>query len=110
MQYINLSEHMRHIPIEQLTNLKFRKSPYFHKYIMNIPINENGVLPATWYSDTLYIKPIRSDTPQILQNSSENQSHKNVFFEEMYAPYHQLIIEKGKIISANKIVPIKRAL
>lgn len=84
---LNPAKYMRHIPIEQLTGQKFRPSPYFPK-ILDIPINENGVLPAVWYSDTLYVKEV--------ENALEDQD----------GPYQQLIIKNGRVIKVNKIVPI----
>lgn len=87
--YINPSKYMRHIPVEKLTGQKFRESVCFNKYITSIPpINSNGVLPAIWYSDTLYVK----------------QRHDAV--EKLHDPYCQLIIKKGKVVNVNKIIPI----
>lgn len=95
LYHLNPSEYMRHLPIERLTGLKFRPSPYFPR-IVNMPLNENGVLPAVWYSDTLYVKKA------LITPIDPDESYTEY---EYRAPFQQLIVENGKVVQMNEIVP-----
>lgn len=86
--HLDPAKYMHHIPVEQLTGLKFRKSPYFPMILDIMPLNENGVIPALWYSDTLYVKPIKNA------------------YDDKCGPYHQLIVQNGRVTEVNRIVPV----
>lgn len=78
-------EHIKHI--EKLTGRKFNRS--YADADSKTPIGEYGILPATWFTDTLYVKKIRKPKDDI-----------DVW---KMKPYKQLIFEKGELVSIKEI-------
>jgi hypothetical protein len=71
-------------PLEKLTGIKFRSSPYFPYSIINIPMTSDGVIPAVWFSGILDIKNLYAD---------------------IFSSYQRLTFRKGKVISIQKVIP-----
>lgn len=78
-------EHIKHI--ESATNRKFDKK--FADKDPKTPVGEYGLMPATWLSDTIYVKKAKNFEEDI--------------DEWIVKSYQQLIFRKGKLISKKEI-------
>jgi len=75
--------------MEKFLNLKFSKSKVKY-YIQQSKTVKQGVIPAVWFSDTLYIKKCPSDL-------------KGWDYYETYD--YRLIFYKGRLLQAQKVKP-----
>ena len=89
----NLSEYeKRHLPLEELTGGKFTPPIFQAPDTLKNKINPNGVMQAQWFSDTLYIKPIKYCG-----------INYGWLIEQKEKPYYyRLIFEEGKITEIEK--------
>lgn len=75
-------------PMEKFTGKRFNK-----KNILNIEIGEHiyGLMPATWFSDTLYVKKANAEKVP-LQREVWQKKH-----------YLRMIFKKGKLVSSEVV-------
>lgn len=84
---------------EKMVGQKFVKNPAVENTPRN---NKHGVIPATWFSDTLYVRQARPvPTRETLHQTDVQRCENDMAWEQ--TPITELILQNGVLIKSRKI-------